>query len=121
MSKWDELSQRVERNGDILSMTMRELRDMAENDRLGSNVVKDIALSLTKMALGHIPQVLPRQQNDLVRLYKRGTPIGTIIDSILTPSEEKDGEILQSIKLGDENEQNMVEAINQIKDIVSDF
>ena len=121
MSAWDDLSQRVQSSGGILSITMQELRNIAQSDRLGPHVIKDIASSLTRVALGHIPQVLPKQQNELVRLYKRGTPIGAIIDSILTPSEEKDGEILQSIKLGDEKEQNMVEAINQIKDIVSDF
>jgi hypothetical protein len=35
------------------------------------------------MGLGHIPQVLPSYQHELVRWYKQGTPVGELIATVL--------------------------------------
>ena len=40
--------------------------------------------------LGHIPEELPSYQDELVRLYKKGTPVGQLIDAVLSPGEQND-------------------------------
>jgi len=60
----------------------------------------EISETLAGMGIGHVPQELPCNQNDLVRLYKKGTPIGNLIDTVLKPGERNDGELREQIKAG---------------------
>ena len=46
--------------------------------------------TLAGMGLGHVPIDLPSYQHEQVRLYKRGTPIGDLIEQVLMPGEQND-------------------------------
>ncbi len=76
MSEWDQIKEDVEKNGDVLTVTMGKLRDTHGVARSGRIVVEEISNTLIGMGLGHVPQKLPMYQDELVRLYKRGTPAG---------------------------------------------
>jgi hypothetical protein len=97
MSSWDEIKQSVENNGDLLTFTMETLREAHGVGRLGIKVCPEISKVLAGMGLGHIPQELPPSQNEQVRLYKRGTPVGELIDTVLAPGESNDKKLVDQI------------------------
>jgi len=94
MDTWKDLKSSVERNGNVLTISMKELRDVAGKNKLGKNVVKEIKENLASVCLGHVPQVLPLDQNALVRLYKCDTDISKLIETIAIPNEKTDKELL---------------------------
>jgi hypothetical protein len=90
MAEWDEIKQTVEKNGGVVTLTMEQLRDAHGAAKLGVNVRKQISSTLAGMGLGHIPEELPTYQYQQVRIYKKGTPVGEIIDTVLVPGEQND-------------------------------
>ena len=89
MDDWDSIKSNVESNGNVQTVTMEELRDVQGVSKLGKHVLKSISSRLAGMGLGHIPQALPKSQHHPVRLYKRGTAVGDLIETVLTPGESK--------------------------------
>jgi hypothetical protein len=57
----------------------------------------EISSALAGMGLGHIPQELPSYQNEPVRVYKHGTPIGELIDLVLTPGQTNDSKLTAQV------------------------
>jgi hypothetical protein len=55
----------------------------------------EISKTLAGMGLGHVPQELPSYQHEQVRLYKRGTSIGDIIEMVLWPGQQNDSKLSQ--------------------------
>ena len=74
---------------------MAELRDAHGSRKLGVRVLAEISQVLAGLGFGHVPIGLPSHQHELVRLYKRGTPVGQLIDSVLTPSEQNDKALVE--------------------------
>lgn len=86
----DEIKQKVEKSGNLLTISMEHLREAHGAGRLGSQVRQDISRKLAEIGLGHIPTELPSYQQEFVRLYKRGTAIGELIEQVLHPGEQND-------------------------------
>jgi len=95
MATIEEIKEQVEKNGNLLTVTMEQLREAHGAGRLGVNVRSEISQLLAGMGLGHVPQELPNYQDELVRLYKRGTPVGQLIEVVLTPGEQHDGTLIE--------------------------
>lgn len=95
MATLAEINDQLEKNGNLLSITMEQLRDAHGAGRLGAHVREEISQRLAGMGIGHVPQELPSYQHELVRLYKRGTPIGQIIEIVLSPGEQHDRILLE--------------------------
>ena len=74
-----KIKAKVEKNGNVVTLTMEELRDAHGSAKLGVNVCADIHSTLAGMGLGHIPEDLPTYQNEPVRVYKNGTPVGDLL------------------------------------------
>ncbi|QBB72148.1 hypothetical protein ELE36_18240 [Pseudolysobacter antarcticus] len=87
---WDQIKDDVEKNGNIHTFTMDVLRNAHGSARLGVNVVSEISQALAGIGLGHVPVQLPNYQHEQVRIYKRGTPVGQLVESVLTPGEQND-------------------------------
>src|SRR5712692_9772021 len=101
MASWDEIKQKVEKNGNVMTLTMEELRDAHGASKLGVNVREEIRSTLAGLGLGHVPEELPNYQNEQVRVYKKGTPVGELIDTVLTTGEQNDSKIIsQFVKAG---------------------
>jgi hypothetical protein len=100
MATWTEIKERVEKNGNVLTLTMEELRDACGAAKLGVHVRAEISSTLAGMGLGHIPQELPTYQHELVRLYKNGTPVGDLIVTVLTPGQQNDGKLTGQFAAG---------------------
>jgi len=116
MLKWDEIKNQVENSGDIISLTMSDLRDATGKDKLGVHVKAQISKTLAGMGLGHIPQELPSYQHESVRLYKRGTPIGELIEIVLQPGESNDRKLKEQFA---EEKIDYASIIEQIRELVN--
>jgi hypothetical protein len=103
MASWDAIKDDVEKNGNVKTLTMEELRDAHGTAKLGVNVRAQISSTLAGMGLGHIPRELPSYQNEFVRVYKKGTPIGEFIDTVLTPGPQNDSKLSERFSRDDVN------------------
>ncbi len=109
----EDIKAAVEANGGLLTLKMEALRDAYGAGRLAKIVRENILKTLRGLGLGHLPAGdLPNEQEESVRLYKLGTPIGDLIDAVITPSPAHDEEIRQVIKAD-----NSV-ILNQIRELV---
>lgn len=114
---WDEVKSTVETHGNIWTGSMEMLRDAAGKGRLGIHVNQMISRTLAGMGLGHVPVELPSSQHEQVRLYKKGTPIGILIDQILVPGEKNDELLRQSV---DESKDEYAMIVQKIRELVAD-
>jgi len=116
MADWYEIKEKVETKGNVLTVTMFELRNATGKDKLGVHVLTEIRKNLEDVGLGHIPQELPSNQGEPVRLYKRDTLVGEIIDMVLSPSEQNDRKLREQFS---ESAVDYARIIEQIRDLVS--
>lgn len=96
MTSWESIKAAVEENGNVQTLTMEVLRNALGAGKLGVRVRDEIGQILAGMGLGHVPQELPSYQHEQVRLYKRGTPVGELIETVLKPGELNDQRIVQT-------------------------
>lgn len=114
MADWNAIKDAVEKNGDVKTVTMEELRNAHGAAKLGVHVRDTISSTLAGMGLGHIPEVLPTYQHELVRLYKRGTPVGDLISIVLTPGEQNDGRLVEQFTGGGVDYSAIVQKIREL-------
>lgn len=99
-STWDKqrkqamqnLFQEVEDEGGITVVAMWQLRDAAGWDKLGVNVVADIAALLDQHGMGTLPthETLPLSRNSSVRVYSKGSRVGDLVEAVARPSGQGD-------------------------------
>ena len=92
---WDQVKSEVEDHGGVLTVSMEALRDAAGAKKLGIHVRTKITKRLAGSGLGHVPTVLPANQSDQVRLYKKGTHVGDLIDTVLQPGQQNDRKLAE--------------------------
>lgn len=92
IEKLDDLVKEVKANGDVLTVSMRRLKDLYGGYRLKGLIRKSIADGLLYRQLGFvgIGDELPNSENDNVRLYLKGTPVGSIIEAVLLEGQPGD-------------------------------
>ncbi len=117
MPSWSEIKEKVEANDNVLTVPMTDLKDAVGKDKLGVHVRSEISKTLAGMGLGHIPQELPKNQNEYARLYKRGTAAGELIETVLSPGESNDRKLREQFA---DNGVNYAEIIEQIRDLVAE-
>ena len=110
----EEIRDHVLNSEDVLTLRMGQLRDAHGAGRLGVHVRENISKRLRSLGLDHYPRQLPGDQNNLVRLYRQGTPTATAIDAVLNPSVAHDDE-LRELVAG-----NADAILDQIREIVCD-
>jgi uncharacterized circularly permuted ATP-grasp superfamily protein len=93
MTTWDQIKDDVEKNGNVLTVTMEQLRDAHGTAKLGVHVREEIHRTLAGMGLGHVPRELPSYQHEQVRIFKNGTPVGDLIVTVLTPGPQNDSKL----------------------------
>jgi len=115
--EYTEIKENLESNGNILTVTMLELRDASKNGKLGVHVRDEISKTLAGMGLGHVPTELPLYQHEPVRLYKRGTAIGEVIELVLAPGESNDKKLKD--QFSDESV-SYADIIEKIRELVNE-
>lgn len=114
---WDNVKEEVEKSGNVRTFTMEVLRDAHGAGKLGVHVRDQISQTLAGIGLGHVPVVLPNFQHEQVRLYKRGTPVGLLIESVLSPGEQNDISLVE--KFGAQGP-DYASIVQQIRELVGD-
>jgi hypothetical protein len=90
---WDELRARVDQNGDVVTVTMGELRDIHRVGKLGRYVIDAISDRLHSVGLGHIPGGLKLNQDEQVRIFRHGTKVADICQAVVKPGQANDAKI----------------------------
>jgi hypothetical protein len=112
IEEYSELSEYVEENKGVATVSMRLLADVHGVGRLGKHVRTNIADKLKGEGLGHYPgPKLPNSQSDKIRLYKHGSSAGELVKNVLSPGENADEEIRSLIN---QDAQRKVERIKEL-------
>ena len=114
MADWNGIKGLVETNGDVVTVTMEDLRDAHGSGKLGVHVRAEISRALAGMGLGHVPQELPSYQHEQVRLYKNGTPIGDLIATVLNPGQQNDERLSKQFVSGGPDYAGIVQKIREL-------
>lgn len=117
MSDWDPIKSQVENAGGVVSVTMETLRNAHGAGKIGVHVKDAISNQLAGMGLGHVPVALPSYQHEMVRVYKRGTPVGEFIEIVLTPGEQNDKMLNERFA---EEGPDYGDMVNKIREIVAE-
>lgn len=107
---YDQLISDVEAQG-VGIYAMGVLRDIEGAGKLGVHIRKRISEELRARGLDHIPADLPTNQDDHVRLFKRGSRLHRVVRAVLDPSSEGDS-LLRSIENDEAREK--IEQIERI-------
>lgn len=105
----------VAEDGNLHVFEMGTLRNAQCAEKLGSTVRKEIIRSLEGAGLGFFPphDDLPKYQDEMLRVYVRGTPVGRVIEAVLSPSADGD-RALREIGGGDASAK--IEMIREVLD-----
>lgn len=116
IKNYDELRAAVDGNGGVIVETMGTLRDVHGAGKLGVNVVNNIKSKLDSMGIGSSPPELPTEQWKMIILYRKGSVIAKIVESI-TDINPNTPDILKEFST---NNAGAIETINKIKEIICD-
>jgi hypothetical protein len=111
VKSYDELAKHVQDQGHIAVFDMGILRDLEGAGKLGKYVRSAISKSLGSHGLGHFPEDLPIYQHEEVRVFRRDSPVGRVVDAVLHPSANGDA-VLRVLTDNDDHER--LEQIRQI-------
>jgi hypothetical protein len=111
---WNQIKDRVEESDNVCTFTMEELRDAHGAAKLGVHVREEIKRSLAGMGLGNVPTELPSYQDEQVRLYKKGTPVGILIDAVLSPGEQNDKSLAERVSNDGADYAAIIERIREL-------
>jgi len=114
MASWDDINSKVESNGNVITVTMEELREAAGAAKLGIHVRTEISSKLAGLGIGHVPKELPTYQHEQVRLYKRGTQIGMLIETVLSPGEINDRKLLEQFSGQSPDYSSIIDKIREL-------
>ena len=112
-SDFDELAKRVSENGNVLTVTMGQLRDAYKAEKLGVNVRENIGKMLAGIGLAYYPTPLPTYQDEPARIYKQGTPVADLIDAVLNKPTVENDEVIR----GRVNESD-TSILNKIRELI---
>ncbi|MFD7659212.1 hypothetical protein ACFV4N_34995 [Actinosynnema sp. NPDC059797] len=86
-----EIESRVHANGGLAVCTLGELRDLADKDKLGVYVLRTAAKKLDGVGLAFYPAPTePFRQHHEVRVYRRDSPLGALVQAVTEPTERGD-------------------------------
>ncbi|MEO8425395.1 MAG: hypothetical protein ABI595_15975 [Actinomycetota bacterium] len=110
---YDDLPDKVRRDGGVSEVDMGTLRDMEGAGKLGKYVRANISAALGERRLGHFPEELPIYQHETVRVYERDSAVGRTVAAVLHPSAAGD-KVLRALGDGDDDEHEVLEQIRKL-------
>lgn len=111
-SNYTELKQLVDDKEGVANCTMASLRDAHDAGKLGVHVVAGIEDKLAGLGLGH--SNLSANQHDVVRIYKKGSRVGGLIEAAHDLSESAN----QSLRRAARNEDTAI--LKRVRELVCD-
>jgi len=82
LEKLDAIHKKVILNGGVLTVPMKDLKELHGAQRLKELVRESIAFHLNYKQIGFVGDELPNSENESVRLYLKGTPVARIIEAV---------------------------------------
>jgi hypothetical protein len=117
-----ELKQRIEKNEGVLTITMEVLRNAYGRERLGKNILEEIAALLRRLGIEHQPRQLSACQSDYVRLYIAKSAVGRIIKAAVSWSSSNDDTLRKAASSKTvEALQRVRELAEQLNEVVEDI
>jgi hypothetical protein len=92
--QFTQLAQKVVDAGGVLTLPAEVPKKAWGGQRLGANIRGYITIALEARDIGHIPLSFPDRESDLVRLYKRDSAVGRIIEAALSPGIDTDKNLI---------------------------
>ncbi|GAA4283040.1 hypothetical protein GCM10022261_05710 [Brevibacterium daeguense] len=114
MATYEELRQQVQESGGVLTVEAWVLREAQGAGRLTRGINEAICDSLAANGMGaipHTPDLMPTNQEGLVRLYTKDSPVGKVLEAANIPGEDNDHFILESV---DERASELVQKIRML-------
>jgi len=107
------LREQIEAEGGIATVSMEELRDHAGWERLGVNVVRDIASKMRRGGLATLPsmETLPISRQAEIRVYVTDSRVGDIIAAVIEPNAKGD-KLLREI--GGDDASDVLKAVREL-------
>ena len=115
-TSYEELAQAVDQNGGLVVADMGRLRDAHGAGKLGSMVVYAIHEQLESHGLGHAPAELPTFQNERAIVYRKGTPVGRVIDAVTRIGDRSETILKEAV--GKNSQSNAL--LQKIRELVCD-
>lgn len=82
LGKLDDLYQKLRRSDGVLTVWVKELKELHGPQRLGNRVRDRIEKHLAERGIGIVGETLPNSENASVRLYLRGTRVACLIEAV---------------------------------------
>jgi hypothetical protein len=98
---FEELASLVDRNRGVFTIMMEELRNAYGAGKLGVHIRTGMSDKLRSLGLDHLPEELPLFQEGKARIYRKGSPVGKLIEAVTRLSEDQD-QILREAAGGDD-------------------
>lgn len=97
----EQIRQEVNKAQGVLTVTMVDLKGAYNAINANKLTLRAIGKELQGMGLGYFPELSSNMQQQ-IRLYKIGSPVADLIESVLKPSQEHDDDLRQVINGGAE-------------------
>lgn len=110
-----ELRQLADGQRGIITVMMRDLRNLHGAGKLGTHVCAEIAGHLKGVGLAHYPSPLPESQDSQVRLYVEDSSIGRVLAAARFPGKRLDNVIRENFPI------DSVGVLTRAREIVKDL
>lgn len=97
----EELREVVEQNDNIVTVPMWKVRNAYGAERLKVHIRSGIHEALDGLGLAHMPRTIPDDQNEMLRVIKKGTPVAKLIAAARRVGDHDDDQLIRDTVSGD--------------------
>jgi hypothetical protein len=97
----EELREVVEQNDNIVTVPMWKVRNAYGAERLKVHVRSGIHEALDGLGLEHMPSAIPDNQDDMLRVIKKGTPVARLVAAARRVGDPADDQLIRDSVSGD--------------------
>src|ERR1700691_5265653 len=91
----EELREVVEQNDNIVTVPMWKVRNAYGAERLKVHIRSGIHEALDGLGLAHMPRTIPDDQNEMLRVIKKGTPVAKLIAAARRVGDHDDDQLIR--------------------------
>jgi hypothetical protein len=116
IDSFEDLGSVVDLKGGVYTVSASKLRDLIGNDRLGARVSVAILEALDAKGLSTFPAAGPFLKDDLVRVYRKGSPVAKLHEAIAAVGADSD-KFLRAVT----SKTKLAGLVGRLKDLVAEF